>query len=274
VFLYRKGGKATELGLRSTNDASIVEAHQGGRAELRGALATGGDPRAHRERERKRQAQALEDAGAITLEVAARRYHERHKAKWHSGQYAKQWLRGLELHAFPGIGRLSVGRVDMAATLSVIEPMWYTKPRVAQMVRANVESVLDLARAEGQRTTDNPARWELLKHSLPARKGARTAGHFRALTYGDMPALLKDLEKQDVISALCMRFTILTVALTKEATACPVDGHRPSGPHEKGAVKGGEAWQHMVPLSEQAIDLLRGLVLEGKRPKIPARRGR
>ena len=69
-------------------------------------------------------------------------------------------------------------------------------------------------------TTDNPARWELLKHSLPARRGARTAGHFRALAYSDMPALLKDLAADASISALCMRFTILTVARTKESTAC------------------------------------------------------
>jgi hypothetical protein len=29
-------------------------------------------------------------------------------------------------------------------------------------------------------------------------------------------------------------------------------------------LKGGEAWQHLVPLSEQAIELLRGLLLDGK----------
>jgi len=69
-------------------------------------------------------------------------------------------------------------------------------------VRANIESVLDLARAEGQRTTDNPARWDLLKHTLPTRKGARAAGHLRALSCPDMPALLKDLQQEDVFRPL------------------------------------------------------------------------
>jgi integrase len=262
AFIYRRGAKATELGLGSTDAVSLVEARAEA-AELRGVLAAKGDPRAHRER--KRQAKALEDARAITFETAARRYHERHKAKWHSDQYARQWLRGLELHAFSAIGTLSVRDVDMAAVLKVIEPIWYDKPRVAQLVRANVESVLDLARAEGQRTTDNPARWELLRHSLPARKGARTAGHFRALTYTDMPTLLAALEKQDTMSALCMRFTILTVARTKESTACRwTDIDLAARTRGVQILKGGEAWQHLVPLSDQAIELLRSLMVDGK----------
>ncbi len=262
AFIYRRGPKMTELGLGSVDAVSLVEARAEA-TELRGVLATKGDPKAHRER--KRQAKALEDARTITFETAAKRYHERHKASWYSDQHARQWLRGLEIHAFPAIGNLSVRDVDMAAVLKVIEPIWYAKPRAAQLVRANVESVLDLARAEGQRTTDNPARWGLLKHSLPARKGARTAGHFRALTYSEMPALPKDIEKQDTISAACLRFTILTVARTNESTSCrwpDIDlAARTRGVQ---ILKGGKAWQHLVPLSDQAMDLLRGLMVDGK----------
>jgi len=261
-FIYRRGAKMTELGLGSTSDVALVAARAEA-AELREVLSQGGDPKAHRER--KRQAKALEDARTITFETAARRYHQRHKAKWHSDKYAHQWLRGLELNAFAEIGKLSVRDVDMAAVLKVMEPIWYAKPRTAQLVRANIESVLDLARAEGQRTTDNPARWELLRHSLPARKGARVAGHFRALSYVDMPDLLKALQADASISALCLRFTILTVARTKESTACrwpEVDmAARTRGVQ---ILKGGQAWQHMIPLSEQAIDLLRGLMVDGK----------
>jgi integrase len=175
---------------------------------------------------------------------------------------------GLFIHprALPLTRARALGTDATRAGLKIIEPIWYDKPRAAQLVRANVESVLDLARAEGQRTTDNPARWELLKHSLPARKGARVAGHYRALSYSDMPALLKDLDKQGgVMSAVCLRFTILTVARTKESTACrwpEIDmAARTRGVQ---ILKGGEAWQHLVPLSDQAIGLLGGLLVDGK----------
>jgi hypothetical protein len=56
--------------------------------ELRVVLSGGGDPKAHRER--KRRAKALEDARTITFETAARRYHERHKAKWRSAVHTRQ----------------------------------------------------------------------------------------------------------------------------------------------------------------------------------------
>lgn len=262
AFIYRRGLKMTELGLGSLADVSLVAARTEA-AELRAVLSQGGDPKAHRGR--KRQAKALEDARSITFETAARNYHERHKAAWHSASYVKSWLRVLEIHVFPAIGNLGVGAIDLAAVKKVIEPIWYDKPRTAQLVRANVESVVNFAQAEGQRTGDNPARWDLLKHSLPARKGARTAGHYRALQYSDVPALLKELEKLDLISAVCMRFTILTVARTKESTGCrwpEIDwAARTRGVQ---ILKGGNAWQHVVPLSDQAMDLLRGLLVDGK----------
>ena len=262
AFIYRRGAKTTELGLGSLADVSLVAARAAA-SEFRDVLSQGGDPRTHRAR--KRQAKALEDARSVTFETAARRYHERHKAKWHSEQYTTQWIRCLELHAFPEIGNLSVTDVDMVAILKVIGPIWYDLPRVAQIVRANIESVLDLARVEGQRTTDNPARWDLLKHALPAREGARAAGHFRALSHSDVPALLKDLEKEDTVSALCLRFTILTVARTNESTACRwTDIDLAARTRTVQILKGGKGWQHLVPLSDQAIELLRGLMVDGK----------
>jgi hypothetical protein len=145
----------TELGLGGVTDVPIVAARNAA-AELRLVLSQNGDPRAHRER--RRQAKALEDARTITFEAAARGYHERHKAKWHSEKYSLQWVRALEIHAFPKIGALGVGAVDLAAVRSVLEPIWYTKSRVAELVRANIESVLNMAYSDGQRGADNPAR--------------------------------------------------------------------------------------------------------------------
>src|SRR5262249_27253610 len=143
--------------------------------------------------------------------------------------------------------------------------IWYDKPRVAQLVRANIESVLNMAYADGQRAADNPARWDLLRHTLPARKGARAAGHFRALSYSDMSPLIVALGADSAIAALCMRFSILTVARAKESIACrwsEVDfGARTRAVQ---ILKGGRGWQHVVPLSDQAIELLRGLLVDGK----------
>ena len=164
------------------------------------------------------------------------------------------------------IGTFGVATVDLAAVKKVLAPIWYDKPRVAQAVRAHIESVLNMAYADGQRAADNPARWDLLKHSLPARRGARIAGHFRALHYPDMPSLLKALEAKDVMTAACMRFTILTAARTKEAIGCRwQDVDLSKRIRVVQIFKGGrEPWQHQVPLSEQAIALLRSLMVDGQ----------
>lgn len=66
----------------------------------------------------------------------------------------------LELHAFPAIGNRGVGAIDLPAVKKVLEPIWYDKPRTGQLVRSNIESVLNFAHAEGQRSGDNPARWD------------------------------------------------------------------------------------------------------------------
>lgn len=186
--------------------------------------------------------------------------------KWRSEQYAATWLRQLELHAFPVLGDVSVANVDLAAVCRVLDPIWNSRPRTAALVRANIEAVLNFACAEGTRTTDNSARWDLLRHVLPARSGARIGGHFRALPYNGVADLMNRLCSETTIAAQCLRFTILTAARTNEAISCrwsDIDFARQTRVVD--ILKGGGAiWQHTVPLSTQAIALLRSLLPDGQ----------
>lgn len=62
-----------------------------------------------------------------------------------------------------------------------------------------------------------------------------------------------------------MRFTILTAARTKESTACRwSDIDLAARARVVQILKGGKAWQHQVPLSEQAVALLQSLMVDGK----------
>ena len=81
-----------------------------------------------------------------------------------------------------------------------------------------------------------------------------------------MPVLLTTLKQQETVSALCLQFTILTVARTQESTACnwtqvDLDSRIRVVPVFKG---GGEPWQHQVPLNDQAVALLQSLLVDGK----------
>jgi integrase len=81
-----------------------------------------------------------------------------------------------------------------------------------------------------------------------------------------MPTMLKELAGDASLSALCMRFTILTVARTQEAVGCRwPDVDFSARTRAVQILKGGhEPWQHLIPLSEQAFELLRGLLVDGK----------
>jgi integrase len=66
-------------------------------------------------------------------------------------------------------------------------------------------------------------------------------------------------------SARCLQLTILTASRTKESTRCrwpDIDlAARIRGVE---ILKGGQAWQHVVPLSDQTMILLRSLLVDGK----------
>src|SRR5437762_2531365 len=68
VFRYTRQGKAVELGLGAVVSVPVKQARAAA-ADLRGALAAGEDPRAHRARQR--QLAALKHARSVTFEKAA-----------------------------------------------------------------------------------------------------------------------------------------------------------------------------------------------------------
>ena len=130
----------------------------------------------------------------------------------------------LALRAGSGLGRhtkplrdLAVGSITTDQVLGVLLPIWTTKPTVAKRVRVLIEATLDAAKVKGLRSGENVARWKgHLSHVLPARP-TLTRGHHRALAYGAVPALMRQLEATTSTAARAMRLTILC-ALRKNET--------------------------------------------------------
>ena len=98
AFPYRRGAKATELGLGSLNDVPVVEA---ARKLQSFAWCWNRTVTLERIASAKLRRKALRDARTVTFEAAARNCHERHKATWRSAQYVSDWLRKLKLHPSP-----------------------------------------------------------------------------------------------------------------------------------------------------------------------------
>ena len=107
-------------------------------------------------------------------------------------------------------------QIDTAAVLSVLTPLWSSKPETASRLRQRIEGVLDAAKAKGHRSGENPARWRgHLKHLLPKRSRL-SKGHHAAMAYQDVPAFVQKLRGDQNTAALALEVCVLTAARSGE----------------------------------------------------------
>jgi integrase len=140
--------------------------------------------------------------------------------------------------------------------LEALTPIWEAKPETASRVRGRIENVLDYAKTRGWRVGENPARWKgHLDHLLPSRASIARVVHHTALPWADLPAAMVKLETSTAVSALCLRFTILTAVRSGEARGArwseiDLAGRAWTVPPEKMKAK------HRVPLSDAVLAVL------------------
>ena len=186
----------------------------------------------------------------LTFAQVADAYIAAHEPSWRNAKHRQQWRNTLDTYAAPILGKLPVAQVDVGAVMRVLEPMWREKTETASRLRGRIESVLDYATARGWRTGENPARWRgHLDNLLPARSKVAKVEHHAALPWREIGAFMAALAKQEGVSALALRFAILTAARTGEVIGARwseidmaearVDG--PGRPHEGRAGASGAA---------------------------------
>jgi hypothetical protein len=181
VFRYRRDGKLHDMGLGPLHTISLAEAREKALACRKQRLEQT-DPL---EARRASQLEAKLAAGAaVTFRECAARYIEAHKAGWRGDHEGKQWAASLENNVHPIIGDLPVQRVDVAAVMRVLDPIWNTKTVTAARVRGRIASILDWATVRGYRTGENPARWQgHLANLLPEKSKVRPCSTHAALPY-------------------------------------------------------------------------------------------
>lgn len=145
--------------------------------------------------------------------------------------------------------------------LQALEPIWSKKPETTSRVRERIERVLDWAKARGYRAGDNPARWRgHLDKLLPSLKKSHRVKHHAALPFRDIGPFMVKLRAEEGTAARALELLILTTARTIETIAArwpefDLDSAMWVIPPER--VKTHK--EHRVPLSPQAVKLLRSL---------------
>jgi integrase len=207
------------------------------------------------------EARRVEPDAIPTFTTCAARFIRAHRRSWKNAKHARQWVRTLKTYARPVIGSKPVDAIDTQDILEILSPSWTTKTETAKRVQGRIENILDFAAAHRYRDALNPARWRgHLDMLLPKPSRVKTVVHHPAMPYTEVPAFMDELSENGSVSALALRFLILTATRTREVleASWPEINLEAAvwtipGPRMKGKA------EHRVPLSDPVMADLEAL---------------
>ncbi len=248
TFRFTFDGKRREMGLGSYPTVSLAAARESA-LECKRKVFQGIDPI----NDRRSHVTTIP-----TFESCAASYIFAHRHEWKNRKHAKQWVRTLRTYAQPVIGKLPVDHIDTENILRALSPIWKEKTETAKRVQGRIEKVLDYATVKGYRDSTNPARWRGHLDTLLARptKVKKTENH-PAMPYENIPEFMDELRATEGISALALRFLILTATRTNETLKAKwdeFDFDKQVWCIPSSRMKAGK--EHTVPLTDEVIDIL------------------
>ncbi|MEA3275520.1 MAG: integrase arm-type DNA-binding domain-containing protein [Pseudomonadota bacterium] len=251
VLRYTIDGKRREMGLGSFPVVPLAAAREKA-TERRRQVAAGIDPI---------EARRGEPGKVPTFTTCAARYIRAHRRGWKNAKHARQWVSTLKTYAQPVIGSRPVDTVATEDILRILSPIWTSKTETAKRVQGRIENILDFAAAHKYRDPLNPARWRgHLDKLLPKPARVKKVTHHPAMPYTEVPRFLTELSRTDSVSALALRFLILTATRTNEvlkARRSEVD--RDALLWSIPAARMKARRERRVPLSDAAITVLQAL---------------
>jgi len=268
-YAYSFDGKRKEasLGVYPAVSMKVAKAKL---QDVKSLLAEGIDPnhkkRAERQANiaatRQQKKQAEEDAN--TFELVARQWHTTHENRW-SDKHAKTILRRFELHVFPTIGSIPVAQLtksQVADVLTAIAARGTAEiaKRIAQITRQVLEYASDRGLIEAIPMGN-------MKTLLPQRKAKPMPAITDSKRIG---ALLRGIHAYEGSFVVCQALKLLPLVAvrsgefrTAEWEEFDLEGALWTIPaaHRKltKAAKADPANVHLVPLSTQAVDILKDL---------------
>jgi len=194
-----------------------------------------------------------------TFEEAARKVHEANVPTWKITKAVQQWIRSLEIHAFPKIGEKSVSDIGPPDIIDVLSPIWVSNRTTADRVRRRMSRIFDWAKTQEYMTRENPVTG--IKQGLPGSNNNR-GGHFAAMPYPDVPAFLQHLQSstQSVNVKLGISFLLLNGLRSKELRLAEwafIDFDKEKMAIPAHVMKNGI--EHHIPLCSHSMAILGGI---------------
>lgn len=240
-------GKRRDIGLGTYPAVGLSDAREKA-AATRKQLKAGEDPVATKKAARKVV------VALPTFREAAQQAYGEQQAGWRNAKHRAQWLSSLEAYAFPSLGGERVDKIDGPMIRETLLAIWLDKPETARRVRQRIGAVLDWAYAKGHRATEAPMR--SVSKGLPRQP--KRDGHFAALPYDKLPALMQALGDTESIGRLALQFLIITAGRSGEVRGAKwseIDMAAAVWTVPADRMKAGK--QHLVPLSAPALAILK-----------------
>ncbi|MBM6580992.1 integrase arm-type DNA-binding domain-containing protein [Microvirga sp. BT689] len=265
VFMWKAGGKRREMGLGALRDVPLAKARERA-AEARQKLADGLDPITAREKPQ-----------VLTFGEAVDALIESMSSSWRNEKHRAQWKMTLTVYCEP-LRTKPVTEIGTEDVLKVLQPLWTAKAETASRLRGRMERVFDFARARGQGTGENPARWRGHLDAVLPKRARLTRGHHKAMPFDEVPAFIEALREREGVAPRALEFAILTAARSGEvfgASWGEFDLEARVWTVPAARMKAGRV--HRVPLSARAVEILRemeqkrlgDLVFPGTKPGRP-----
>lgn len=257
---YRKpNGKEDKLVFGDYPALSLQKAREL-REWARALLADGIDPKEQKREDEVQRRQALGN----TFEAVARQWHNSMRPGWKPG-YADIYLGRLEDNLFPEIGKRPIAALKARDLIIPIRKIEKRAPTLAVRMVIAMRSIMSYAALEGFIDT-NPA------NDLAGAVKQRKEVHRAALPLDRLPELIGRIDSYSgrELTRLTARLTLLIFIRSSELRFArwseinleraewtipgerePIEGEKHS---ERGAKMG---TPHLVPLSRQAIEVLR-----------------
>lgn len=265
---YRFAGKEKVLTLGGYPDELTLVQARDARDAAKRELRDGKDPGTEKKR---RRAMAIVDA-ANDFEALAKRWHKLNKGRWSTTHAANVWS-SLENDVFPILGSLPINTIDVPLVMSVIEAIEGRGAiETAGRVRQRIEAIFALAVSKGL-ATSNPA--APVKGAMQPKPKQTKQPAITDLE--QLRAMLKEVEAIDAspVTKLANRLLALTAVRPGVVHATPwhpnefedLEGDAPLWriPPERMKLrkdrKGDQEFEHLVPLSWQAVEVIDAIKL-------------
>ena len=211
-------GKRRDHGLGGWPTVTLAQAREKARAARRKAL-NGGDPiQARRDALKAAEAarKAEEEAERRIFEMVAEAVIAAEEPGWKNAKTAPLWRASLKTYAAP-LMKQPVSAITREMVKDALLPHWHKKPVMARKALRRVGSVLRYAAAQGWGADATAADVRLLRGlGFTKQVGSKKQP---SLPWRQVPAFMQALEAVEGMSALALRFTILSALRSVEARA-------------------------------------------------------